>query len=81
MPPKKSEKTAQQANRDVLPTPASAAAVMTSEQITATLTQLLKIQRQTQQQIEALLARQSNPAVAGRQPGNVVYGREQILTR
>ena len=57
MPPKKSKKTGQ-ADQSV-PTPA--VAVLTLEQITAALAQLLEGQHQTQQQVEALLAQQSNP--------------------
>ena len=50
MPPRKSKKNVQQANHmDV-----AAPTVLTPEQISATLAQLLEGQRKTQQQVEAL---------------------------
>ena len=62
MPPKK--KAPQNGNQTDSPAGEPEAAVMTPEQITSALAQLLEGQRQTQQQIEALLAQQNNPPPA-----------------
>ena len=85
MPPRKSkrvaEKTAQQTNQQDPQAQSQATTVLAPEQIATTLAQLLEGQRQTQQQIDALLAQQNNPQPARTQRVNSGPPRAPARTR
>ena len=74
--PRKSKKNVQQASYADLLADVSAPAALTPEQIFTALVQLLEGQCKTQQQVEALLAQQSNPQLAESQPGSTKCDRE-----
>ena len=77
MPPKRSKRIAQKAGQvDPLIT-----TVLTPKQITTALAQLMEGQRQTQQQIEALLALQNNPQQAESQLEGTDRGWEPSCTQ
>ena len=72
MLPKRSKKIAQKSGQaDQQP-----AAALTPEEISVALAQLLEGQRQTQQQIEELLAQQASVESAGPRPEGAQHERE-----
>ena len=76
MPRCNSKKIVQQANHAKLPAKAPAPTTLTSEQISTALARLLEGLCKTQEQVEALLAQQSNPQPAESQPESTAGGRE-----
>ena len=75
MPPKKGKNVAQQTSQAAPAASVPIEGTLTSEQITAALIQLFESQRQTQQQIDALVAYQNRAQPADHLAEKINSGR------